>query len=144
MSSFVPSLALFDKCHSFLKEKFGGEKPTEGYRPLGDVDIFIEQLYNLCEASVHYQYQIRQGNNTPYPSTIEIFTPQWMPQEHKVSAYECLKALECIDYQIEYPREAREGVFEEAYLNLQKAQLAVVKIATQYNKTKAYQEAPWS
>jgi hypothetical protein len=144
MSSFVPSQQVFDKVRSFLKENFCGEKPKQGYRPLGDVDLFIEQLYNLCEASVHYQYQVKRGATKTYPPITEIFTPQWMPKEYKIGAYECLKALECIDYQIDYPKEAKEGVFFDAYMLLQKAMLSVVKIATKYNQTKSYQEAPWS
>jgi hypothetical protein len=141
MSSFVPNLKTFDVARSYLEKAFG-KNPSEGYRPIGDVDLFIEKLYNLCEASVHYQYVTSRGGDAPYPPTLEIFTPEWMPQDHECEAFECLKALDCIDYQIEYPR-ARDGVFEEAYMLLQKAKYNVLKKAIKLDTIKAYKEAPW-
>jgi hypothetical protein len=141
MSSFVPNIKTFDVARSYLEKAFG-KNPSEGYRPIGDVDLFIEKLYNLCEASVHYQYVTSRGGDKPYPPTIEIHTIQWLPKEYEVGAFECLKALDCIAYQIEYPQ-ANDGKWAEAYTLLRNAQYNVLKTAVKLDTIKAYKEAPW-
>ena len=142
MSSFVPNLKTFDIARSHLEKAFG-KSPSQGYQPIGDIDLFIEKLYNLCEASVHYQYVASRGGEAPYPPTIEIHTPQWMPTEHvNISGFECLKALDCISYQIENPS-VQYGIYNEVYLQLQIAKYVVLKETIKLDSMQAYKDAPW-
>ena len=139
MSSFVPDQKVFDRAWNFCKKAFDGDKPTLGYKPIGDVDIFMEKLMNLCIMSVHRQYEGDQN----YPHTVEIFTPQYMPQEFQVTAIEALKALNCIHYQIEYPH-VRNEVYMEAFAHLNEARYAILAHISKIEKNKLYNDAPWS
>jgi len=145
MSSHVPSQDTFDRVLSFLMFHFGGSQPKQGFRPFGDVQLFMEQLLNLCESSVHYQYHTSRGDETPYPPSMEIFK-DWKPKEYLVSelvAFEIVQLLDCINYQIEYYKEPKDGIYIEAYINLQKARYQVLSIAVDLENIKAYKDAPW-
>jgi hypothetical protein len=142
MSSHAPNQDTFDSVRTFLEKQFGKE-PIQGFCPLGDVDVFIEQLANLAECSVHEQHnQNAKFNDEDYPKHIEIFTDEWSPKDLPITSRQCLKNLEYICYQIEKPN-AKGGVYIEAYVKLQTAKFEVLKMIANLKHDKDYEKTKW-